>query len=92
MNEIIKINNDNKVRGRELHGFLDVGERFTDWMKRMIDYGFTEGIDFGSFSVKSDKPSGGRPATDHLITLEGEALRKLRVENIDLQISPMTAN
>ena len=26
----------------------------------------------------------------HYFKLEGEALRKLRVENIDLQISPMT--
>ena len=70
MNKIIKINNDNKVSGRELHGFLDVGERFTDWIKRMIDYGFTEGIDFDSFSEKSDKPSGGRPSVDYRMSIE----------------------
>jgi phage anti-repressor protein len=65
MNELIRIDNDNEVSGRELHDFLDVNEKFTDWMKRMMEYGFSDGIDFDSFSVKSDKPSGGRPLIDY---------------------------
>ena len=70
MNELIRIDNDNKVSGRELHDFLDVNEKFTDWMKRMMEYGFSDGIDFDSFSVKSDKPSGGRPSVDYSMTID----------------------
>ena len=70
MNELIRINNDNKVSGRELHDFLEVNEKFTDWMKRMMEYGFSDGIDFDSFSVKSDKPSGGRPSVDYSMTID----------------------
>ena len=31
MNEIIKIDSDNKVSGRELHEFLEVDSNFTTW-------------------------------------------------------------
>ena len=34
------------VMGRELHKFLEVGRDYTNWMKQMIGYGFTEGADF----------------------------------------------
>ena len=70
MNELIRIDNDNKVSGRELHDFLEVNEKFTDWMKRMMEYGFSDGIDFDRFSVKSDKPSGGRPSIDYIMTID----------------------
>ena len=70
MNEIIKIDSDNKVSGRELHDWLEVSEKFSDWMKRMIEYGFTAGIDFDSFSEKSDKPTGGRPSVGYRITID----------------------
>ena len=56
------------VMGRELHGFLEVRDNYTDWMKRMIAYGFTSEIDFSEIS---DKPSGaGRPRIDHIISLD----------------------
>lgn len=56
------------VTGRDLHGFLEVRDNYTDWMKRMIAYGFTSEIDFSEIS---DKPSGaGRPRVDHIITLD----------------------
>ena len=70
MNEIIKIDSDSKVSGRELHDWLEVSEKFSDWMKRMIEYGFTAGIDFDSFSEKSDKPTGGRPSVGYRITID----------------------
>ena len=35
----------------------------------MCEYGFTEGEDFIGFSEKSDKPTGGRPSTDHALTI-----------------------
>ena len=48
MNEIIKIDSDNKVSGRELHEFLEVGTAYKDWFPRMAEYGFVEGTDFCS--------------------------------------------
>jgi anti-repressor protein len=53
MNEIIKINNDNKVSGRELHEFLEVGTDYRHWINRMLEYGFTQGADFNM--VKNDR-------------------------------------
>ncbi len=47
MNEIIKINSNNTVSGRELHEFLESKRDFTTWIKDKINkYGFVEGIDF----------------------------------------------
>ena len=46
MNELIKINNDNMVDGRSLHEFLQVETPFKKWIDRMLEYGFTEGMDF----------------------------------------------
>lgn len=70
MNEIIKVNYENDrptVSGRELHGFLEVGTQYKDWFPRMVEYGFIEGLDFSSFLSES---TGGRPATDHQLTIE----------------------
>ena len=47
MNELIKINSNNTVSGRELHEFLESKRDFTTWIKDKINkYGFVEGIDF----------------------------------------------
>lgn len=70
MNKIININYDNAecptVSGRELHEALEVKTAYKDWFPRMCEYGFTEGEDFRSFLSES---TGGRPATDHAITI-----------------------
>ena len=58
------------VLGRELHEKLKIKDKYTDWMQRMIGIGFIEGTDFFSFSEKSEKPSGGRPSTSHILTLD----------------------
>lgn len=56
------------VMGRELHAFLEVRDNYTDWMKRMIAYGFSAGHDFSEIS---DKPKGaGRPRIDHIVSLD----------------------
>ena len=70
MNELIKItyNNDNPtISGRELHAFLEVGTEYAKWIERMCEYGFSDGVDFSSFLTES---TGGRPASDHCITIE----------------------
>ncbi|PTM24851.1 toxin Bro [Lacticaseibacillus rhamnosus] len=74
MNELIKtIRRDDgtiAVSGRELHDFLEVDTPYTQWFDRMIDYGFTENTDFKGLSRKSEKPIGGRPRIDHVMTLD----------------------
>lgn len=70
MNELIRINYDTEcptVLGRELHEALEVKTAYKDWFPRMEEYGFSEGVDFCSFLSES---TGGRPATDHQLTIE----------------------
>src|SRR5699024_7350234 len=70
--ELIKIktneNGEQLVSGRELHEFLEVNEKYTDWFKRMVEYGFAENVDFIVLSEKSEK-LGGRPRMNHAMTL-----------------------
>ena len=71
MNEIA-INYENAdrptVMGRDLHKALEVETRYNDWFKRMCEYGFSENEDF--YSILSKTPEGGRPSTDHQLTIE----------------------
>ena len=50
MNELIKIQTNEQgqqlVSGRELYEVLEIGVAFSTWMKRMIDYGFIENVDY----------------------------------------------
>ena len=69
MNELIPIQYENEkptVSGRELHAALEIETRYNDWFLRMCEYGFQEGKDFCSILSKS---SGGRPGTDHAVTI-----------------------
>ena len=70
MNELIRIDNDNKVSGRELHDFLEVGRDFTNWMKQMIGYGFNEHADYEVYAKNGENPSGGRPSVDYRMTID----------------------
>lgn len=73
MEELIKVNYDSDrptVLGRDLHKLLEVKERYNDWFHRMVEYGFVENVDFISFTEKSVKPNGGRPAQDHQMTID----------------------
>lgn len=71
MQEIIKINQNEqgeaRVNARDLHDTLNVKARFNDWITRMIEYGFTEGIDFYSFLSKTQ--NGGRPSVEYNLTI-----------------------
>ncbi len=70
MIELIKIskqNDKNVVSARDLHNFLEVKTDFTDWCKRMFDYGFEDGIDYSLLKI------GERSAhnkTDYALTLD----------------------
>ena len=69
MNELIPIQYESEkptVSGRELHALLEIETRYNDWFPRMCEYGFHEGKDFCPILSKS---SGGRPGTDHAVTI-----------------------
>lgn len=71
MEEIIKINQNDQgeaqVSARDLHQALNVKARFNDWITRMIEYGFAEGVDFYSFLSKTS--NGGRPSIEYNLTI-----------------------
>ena len=70
MNAIIRIDYENEnptVSGRELHAVLGVATQYKDWFPRMCEYGFIEGRDFSSILSES---TGGRPSTDHQLTID----------------------
>ncbi|EEI19962.1 toxin-antitoxin system, toxin component, Bro family, partial [Lentilactobacillus buchneri ATCC 11577] len=60
MNELIKIFKQNNgsvaVDGRDLHDFLEVETPYTKWIDRMMEYGFSENVDFSVFdkNVRDD--------------------------------------
>lgn len=69
MNELIKINSENKVDGRSLHEFLQIETPFKKWIDRMLEYGFVEGVDFWT-KMSETLPQGGRPATEYELTID----------------------
>ncbi|WP_185741279.1 antA/AntB antirepressor family protein [Clostridium sp. KNHs216] len=90
------------MAGRELHEKLKISEKYADWFPRMVGYGFTENEDYSSFSEKSEKPSGGRPSVNHIMTLdmakhismiqrtpEGKAIRDKLIE-LDTNIESLS--
>lgn len=64
----IRVNDGERVvSARELYAFLEVRTNFTDWCKRMFEYGFEEKKDFISFLGES---TGGRPSMDYALTID----------------------
>ena len=59
MKELIKITKNEEgqqlVSARELHDFLEIGQDFTNWIKRMITYGFEENKDFTVAKISEGK-------------------------------------
>lgn len=52
--ELIKIENENgkqAVSARELYNFLEVKTDFTNWCKRMFEYGFLDGQDYSLVKI-----------------------------------------
>lgn len=75
MNELIKIEtNENLepiISGRELHEKLGIETPFKKWIDRMVEYGFTENIDFVTVGQKCPIANGGYQArTDYIIKLD----------------------
>lgn len=51
----------------EVYSFLEVKTRFSQWIKRMFEYGFIEDVDFIPFLGESKR---GRPREDFALTLD----------------------
>lgn len=49
---------------------LEIETPYAKWFGRMVEYGFTENIDFISLSQNCEKPQGGRPEVNHAIKLD----------------------
>lgn len=70
MTEIIKIqekNGEKAVSARELYAFLEVNAKFTDWCKRMFEYGFIENVDYSLLNF--EKPTVHNKI-DYALTLD----------------------
>ncbi len=75
MKELIKVTANEEgqqlVSGRELHEVLGIKTRFDNWMKRMIEYGFSEEIDFTTIVQKWTTSQGNKTSSkDYILTLE----------------------
>ena len=71
MSDLIPIQDNDGVQavmGRDLHKFLEVETPYHIWFPRMVEYGFSTGQDYTNKNFQN--PSGGRPRTDHIITLD----------------------
>lgn len=72
MTELLNIvtTSEYPISGRELHDRLGIETPYHKWFPRMCEYGFESGKDFQEVSDKIvQNPAGGRPATDHMLTL-----------------------
>ncbi|PCK69246.1 phage antirepressor KilAC domain-containing protein [Paenibacillus larvae] len=59
------------VSGRDLHEFLEVGTRYNDWFKRMVEYGFVENVDYIEVTQKRVTSHGREhDMVDHHIKIE----------------------
>lgn len=74
MNSLITINDHGLVSARELHEFLEVKTKFTDWMLNKVKkYGFVEDEDFILVSEKKETNNPKNPyteITDYAITID----------------------
>lgn len=69
--ELLDTNDTPTISGRELHRKLEIETPYHKWFPRMCAYGFTENQDFFEVMDKIvQNPLGGRPATDHQLTID----------------------
>lgn len=75
MNELINVQmNENQepiVSGRELHEFLQVKTPYHKWMPRMIEYGFSENVDYVVADIFVHNSNGGKQSKiDHHLKID----------------------
>ncbi|MBC8059301.1 MAG: antA/AntB antirepressor family protein [Clostridiaceae bacterium] len=69
---VFQVKDSKLVNGRDLHEFLEVGTKFTDWIKERIEkYGFVENEDFFTTSEKREVANGGfKMVVEYLLKLD----------------------
>ena len=69
---IIEHDGKTAVNLRDLHEFLEVKKKFTDWAQQMFDYGFAEGQDYVEVSLPQNgkQVHGGNNRRDWAVTLD----------------------
>lgn len=75
MKELIPITENNgkrAVSARDLHAYVDMNTRFDIWIKRMLEYGFTENIDYQCLNKNVQMPNGGTKIAidDYALTID----------------------
>lgn len=72
MNQLIPTHRDGDgnilVSGRDLHEFLESGERYSKWFERMTEYGFSEGIDYTPY--QKVHPQNNQELQDHAMSID----------------------
>jgi anti-repressor protein len=74
--ELIKITKSeggkDVVSAKNLYEFLEIETRFDVWIKRMLEYGFTEKVDYQCLIRNDQMPNGGTRSVieDYAITLD----------------------
>lgn len=59
------------VSARELYKFLEITDRYSRWFERMLDYDFTENLDYTSVKSSTLVNNGAqREIVDHQLTIE----------------------
>lgn len=59
------------VNARDLHEGLEIGARYNDWIKRMIEYGFEENVDYVAITQKKVTAQGNETTyVDHIFKLD----------------------
>lgn len=67
------------VDDRELHSFLEVGTKFTDWIKERIErYGFVENEDFITTSEKREIAKS--QSVEDLIIMQAQSMKDMRIQ------------
>ena len=75
MEELIRITESNGIQvvsAKDLHDFVNRETRFDIWIKRMLEYGFIENVDYQCLNKNVQMPNGGVKIAldDYALTLD----------------------
>ena len=74
MNDIVNFNINYEedapmISGRELYDVLEIKTPYTMWFDRMVEYGFSEGVDYLTILLNRADGRAGKPKTDHNLSI-----------------------
>lgn len=68
--EMMIVNEEGRISARELHEKLGIKSTFRVWIKRTIEYGFTEGIDYIRELQACNTRGGVQEVADYMLSLD----------------------